>query len=321
MKVSVIIPIYNEEENIPGLCERLCNVFNNENINAEIIFIDDGSVDHSLEILKEIHEKDRRFKILSFSRNFGHQIAVTAGLERASGDAIIVMDGDLQDPPEVLPQLIAKWQEGYDVVYAVRRKRKEGALQRFFYRAFYRALQKMSSIRIPLDAGDFCIMSRRVVDVINALPEHNRFVRGLRSWAGFQQIGLEYERNKRDGGETKYNFFQLLKLAFDGIFSFSHTPLKIASAVGFLMSLISFIGILIVIYLKLFTAIPVKGISALAVMILFLGGIQLTLLGVSGEYIARIHDEVKRRALYVVRDMIGFNKKAESKKYDDSDKK
>lgn len=308
MKTSVIIPIYNEQEVIPELYGRLKNVLVGLE-DYEVIFVNDHSRDNSLRLLKDIHGQDNRYKVISFSRNFGHQIAVSAGLKFADGDTAIVMDGDLQDPPELIPEFLKKWQEGYEVVYAVRKKRKESFLLRIAYKIYYRILKKVAKINIPLDSGDFCLMDKRVVNLLNALPEKTRFVRGLRSWIGFRQIGLEYERDKRFAGKTKYNFTRLLKLATDGVISFSDAPLKIATILGFIISLLSIsYGIYIFIDVIFHFDRRIPGWSSVVVAITFLGGIELIVLGFIGEYLMRIFEEVKGRPLYIIDEVIGFNK-------------
>jgi polyisoprenyl-phosphate glycosyltransferase len=230
---SIVIPIYNEHEIIPELHRRVKSVIDHLDDQTEVILVDDGSRDDTFLQVTELNRSDPRFKVLRFSRNFGHQVAISAGLAHATGDAVILMDGDLQDPPEILPQFIAKWKEGFDVVYAIRKKRKENIFKRMAYASFYRLMKKLSYLEIPLDSGDFCLMDKRVAKVVNAFPERNRFVRGLRTWAGFRQTGLEYERDARFAGEPKYTFGKLVRLAYDGIFSFSTAPLRLAVYAGF----------------------------------------------------------------------------------------
>src|SRR3989344_1043562 len=274
----------------------------------EIIFVDDGSRDKTLEILKAKAREDEKVKIISFSRNFGHPLAISAGLEHASGSAGIVMDSDLQDPPEVIKKFIARWREGYNVVYGVRRGRKEWFGKKLAYWAFYRILQNLSPLKMPLDSGDFSLFDRRVLEVIKKMPERNRFVRGLRTWAGFKQTGVEFERDVRFAGKTKYPFKKLLRLAADGIFSFSYLPLKIATFFGFIIALASFVAILAVLYLRIFAgSLPITGFASTIIVVLFLGGIQLITIGLLGEYVGRIYEEVKKRPLYVIEEKIGFN--------------
>jgi glycosyltransferase involved in cell wall biosynthesis len=304
--ISVVIPIFNEEETVAELHRRLTTVFAKRGFRYELILIDDGSRDSTLAQLLSLNKHDSHVKILSLSRNFGHQIAISAGIDHATGDAVVLMDGDLQDPPEILPRFIEKWVEGYEVVYAIRKKRKENILKRTAYATFYRLLKKISYLNIPLDSGDFCIMDRKVAEVIRSLPERNRFVRGLRTWAGFRQVGLEYERDRRFAGKPKYTLSKLLHLAYDGIFSFSAAPLRVAIYTGIVAACVSFAGGLLIIYEKIFHGIPIAGWASTMVTLVFLGGIILLTLGVIGEYIGRIHEEVKERPLYVLREKIGF---------------
>jgi glycosyltransferase involved in cell wall biosynthesis len=305
-RISLIFPVYNEENVLPFLYERVRQLIDPLDYDVEVILINDGSRDASLELMKQFHKEDPRFKIIDFSRNFGHQVAITAGIDFATGDAVILMDADLQDPPELIPQFLSKWKEGYQVVYGVRKTRKEHIFKRMSYSVFYRLLQHISDIPIPLDAGDFCLMDRAVVDTLKSMQERNRFVRGLRSWTGFHQIGLEYNREKRHSGNVKYTFTKLVKLALDGIFSFSYFPLRLSSYAGFIISVISFLAILIYLYKKLWIGGEPQGFPTLVILILFMGGIQLIFLGVIGEYIGRIYDEVKQRPSYVLRKAYGW---------------
>jgi dolichol-phosphate mannosyltransferase len=304
-RLSFVFPVYNEEEVLPTLYERIRRLIDTLSYDSEVILVNDGSEDRSLELMRQFHQKDCRFKILDFSRNFGHQTAITAGIDFATGDAVILMDADLQDPPELIPQFLDKWQEGYHVVYGVRKTRQEHLLKRVAYATFYRVLQRVSDIRIPLDSGDFCLMDRAVVEILKAMPERNRFVRGLRSWAGFRQTGLEYDREKRHSGDVKYTLAKLIKLALNGIFSFSYFPLQLAGYAGFMISIASFLAILVYLYKKLVIGGEPEGFPTLVILILFMGGIQLIFLGVIGEYIGRIYDEVKRRPPYVLRKIYG----------------
>jgi glycosyltransferase involved in cell wall biosynthesis len=300
--LSVVIPIYNEQATLSELYQRLTHVLseNPAELAYEIVFVNDGSTDGSVQILRELHADDRAVKVVNLSRNFGHQAALTAGLDYAKGDAVICMDGDVQDPPEIIPTLVARWRDGNDVVYAVRKLRKEGFVKRGCYTAFYRLLRRLSMVSIPLDAGDFALMDRRVVDCLKALPERSRFIRGLRSWVGFRQTGVEYEREKRFAGVPKYTWSKLVHLAVNGLLSFSALPLRMATAVGFMVSFCSLLGIIVALYLKLFTDLAIPGWAATVIPILVLGGIQLLSIGILGEYIAQIYDEVKQRPLYVV---------------------
>ena len=307
---SVIIPVYNEEEVLPELYKHLTIIMEQLGESYEIIFVNDGSEDKSFEIMKEMNQKDNRVKIVNLSRNFGHQIAITAGLDYASGDAVMVMDADLQDPPEVLPSFIRKWKEGFDVVYAVRKRRKENIFKRISYKVFYRILRAISEVDIPLDSGDFSLLSRRVVDAIRLARESNRFVRGIRSWVGFRQVGIEYERAERYSGDVKYTLPKLIRLGTDGLFAFSSVPLRIITYLGFAISLLSFIYILYVIAVKLMIDVVPQGWASVMAAVFFLGGIQLTMLGIIGMYIGRIYNEVKQRPLYFVQEIVGFENRS-----------
>lgn len=311
--ISVVIPLFNEESNFKVLVKRLIDALeplgSSHNLDYEIIFVDDGSKDNTFNLVKEFSAKNSKVKFLSFARNFGHQIAVSAGIRAAQGDALVIMDADLQDPPEILPQFISKWQEGYDVVYAIRKKRKEGKLKRSCYWLFYRILSALAKIEIPVDSGDFCLMSRNVIDAINRLPERSRFIRGLRSWVGFRHIGIEYERQSRYSGEVKYSFSKLVKLALDGIIGFSYRPLQIITLLGIFTSLVAFILGCIFFLLAFFdveilgkSPRDAPGFTTLTLCVLMLGGLQLISLGVLGEYVGRIFEEVKGRSLFVLRD-------------------
>ena len=299
--LSIVIPVFNEAENLPTLHARLTDALNRLGVDYEIVLVDDGSKDQSPDILKRLESEDRRVIVVEFARNFGHQVAISAGLEHSRGRVVCIMDADLQDPPEVLHTFLAKWQEGWEVVYAVRTERKEWWGKRLAYAAFYRLLQRVANIEIPLDAGDFCVMDRRVVDELVGMPERNRFVRGIRSWVGFKQIGVPYERQARHAGSPKYTFRKLLYLALDGLISFSHTPLRIITILGFTVSFLSFLVASFYIIKKFTLGTGVPGFTTLVVSIFFLAGIQLMTIGVIGEYIGRISDEVKHRPLYVTR--------------------
>ena len=305
---SIVTPVFNEEENIAEFYNRLLAVMNELEQSYEIIFVNDGSNDRSMELLLTLRESDKKIKVIDFSRNFGHQMAISSGINYSKGSAVIVLDSDLQDPPEFIPELIKEYKEGYDVVYAVRKERKEGLFKRTAYSSFYRLFNKISHTEIPLDTGDFCIMDEHVVKQLNLMTERHRFVRGIRSWVGFKQKGLEYKRDKRYAGSPKYTYIKLFKLALDGIFSLSYMPLRISFYLGLFVSSFSFLAIFLVLYLKLFTDIVVKGIATPTIFVLFLGGIQLISIGLIGEYIGRIYDEVKHRPLYIVKQLIGFEK-------------
>ena len=300
-ELSVIIPVFNEAENLPTLHGRLTRALVNLGMEYEIVLVDDGSQDQSPDILRRMEAEDQRIVIVEFARNFGHQVAISAGLEQSRGQVVCIMDADLQDPPEVLHTFLAKWREGWEVVYAIRTERKEWWGKRLAYAGFYRLLQRVANIDIPLDAGDFCVMDRRVVDLLVRMPERNRFVRGIRSWVGFKQIGVPYERHARHAGAPKYTFRKLLYLALDGLISFSHMPLRIITLLGFSVSFLSFLVALFYLVKKFTLGTGVPGFTTLVVYIFFLSGIQLMTIGVIGEYIGRISDEVKRRPLYVAR--------------------
>lgn len=303
--ISVVLPVFNEQDNLPTLYSRLTRVLEKTEPSFEIIFVDDGSRDASPGILQQIATKDCRVVVVELARNFGHQVAISAGLDYASGNAVVVMDADLQDPPEVLPEFIEKWRQGHDVVYAIREKRKENWLMCAMYSLFYRLLQKVANIEIPLDSGDFCIMDRRVVDVLTGMPERNRFVRGIRSWIGLNQVGLPYERQRRNAGKPKYTFSRLVFLALDGLVSFSFLPLRMITVVGFAVSLISIFLAVAYTIQKLTMGLSPPGFATTVVAIFFLAGMQLITMGVIGEYVGRIFEEVKHRPLYVIRRVRG----------------
>jgi len=305
---SLILPAYNEEQSIQETYLRLKDTMDQLARPYEIIFVNDGSHDMTHQLLNSLHELDSHVKVIHFSRNFGHQTAVTAGMAKCTGDYVAVLDADLQDPPEVLGAFFEKAESGYDVVYAVRTKRKEHLPKRLGYALFYRFLASISQTQIPLDSGDFCVMSRRVVVALNALPERNRFVRGLRSWVGYRQIGLEYERAGRYAGESKYPFAKLLKLAFDGIFSFSYVPLQLISVLGSVGMMAAVIGSVWAFYQRFFTpnynAVP--GFATTVILVMFIGGLQLFSLGIVGEYMRRMYDEIKARPQYIIESEVGF---------------
>jgi len=314
MKISVVVPCYNEQAVLPALFRRLAAAADTWACDWEVICVDDGSRDQTWPQLVAQAAGDPRWRALSLARNFGHQTAVSAGIYHADGDAVIVIDADLQDPPEELARFIRKWQEGFEVVYAIREKRKEGWLKKSCYWLFYRLLARVTPFEIPLDSGDFCLLDRKVVAVLKSMPERSRFVRGLRAWAGFRQTGLAYERQARVAGEAKYNFRKLLTLALDGIFSFSTMPLTLVAQAGMWISGIAFLGIIWVLVTKIFSDFfsrhgfpPVQGFTTIVILILFLGGIQLMSLGIIGEYIGRIYDEVKRRPPWVIQNSAGLN--------------
>jgi dolichol-phosphate mannosyltransferase len=305
--LSVVIPVFNEETNIDILDGRLREALKGMG-EVEYLYIDDGSRDKTLDRIKALRAADPRVKFLSFSRNFGHQIAVTAGLDISRGGAVAIIDADLQDPPEVIPELYKKYREGFDVVYAVRAKRQGDSLfKRGTAKLFYRILQKLTGFAIPVDVGDFRLMSRRAVEVFNRLRERHRYVRGMVSWLGFPQTGVEYVRDARYSGETKYGLGKMFKLALDGLTSFSYVPLQVAAHAGFWISGFSLAYILYIMVMKIFTDAPIIGWASTMVAIFFFGGVQLMTLGVIGEYIGRISDEVKQRPIYIISEQGGLD--------------
>ena len=307
MLLSVIIPCYNEEAVLRTTHERLTSVLKGMNVDYELIFINDGSRDRTHELLVELQVFDPHIRVLLLSRNFGHQIAVTAGLEEATGDAVVIIDADLQDPPEVIPQMVQLWREGHEVVYGTRDEREgESRFKLWTAKVFYRLINRLSETKMPLDAGDFRLVDRKVVDVINAMPERARFLRGMVSWAGFRQTPIHYSRAARQAGESKYPLTKMIHFAMDGIISFSLVPLKIAIWTGFLAIWIAVAGIIVAIADRLLDAHLTRGWASLFVAVLFMGGVQLVSLGILGEYLGRIYTEVKRRPLYVVQERLGF---------------
>jgi glycosyltransferase involved in cell wall biosynthesis len=301
--ISIVAPVYNEEDVLPELARRVRAVMDDTGESWELVLVDDGSHDRSAQIIQELHEADPRVTGVSFSRNFGFQIAVTAGLDHAQGDAIILTDADLQDPPEVYPGMIAKWREGYDVVYGIRASREgETWFKLVTAKLFYRLIYRITSVDIPLDTGDFRLIDRRVVNAIKRMPERNRFLRGMVPWVGFRQTGIEYERVARFAGESKFSSVsKMLPFAVDAVTSFSYFPLRIATYLGFIIAVISMLAILSVVFLRLFGPdTPLLGQATTLVAVLFLGGVQLISLGIIGEYLGRIYDEVKGRPLYLV---------------------
>lgn len=301
--LSVVVPLYNEEGSVPALVSRIHDVLGRilpPEDDYEIIAVNDGSRDGTLAQLRLARVREPRLTIVDLSRNFGHQVAATAGLDAARGDAVVLMDGDLQDPPELIADFLTKWREGYDVVYATRRARKgEGFFKILTARIFYRTIRRMTNVAIPLDTGDFRLLSRRVVDALSLTREKHRFLRGLVSWVGYNQIGVEYEREARHAGETKYPFSKMLRFAIDGITSFSEIPLRFATYLGFFVSLIAFVYAVLVLVLKLF-GLNEPGYTSMMSAILFLGGVQLITIGIAGEYLGRIYDQVKERPLYLL---------------------
>jgi glycosyltransferase involved in cell wall biosynthesis len=307
--LSVVVPAYNEAAVLHATHRRLVDVLAAQDGAAfEVIYVDDGSSDGTPEVLRSLQRADGRVRVVRFSRNFGHQVAVTAGIAHASGDAIVVIDADLQDPPEVIPEMIARWRDGYSVAYGVRVAREgESTFKRWTAAAFYRLLNLISETAIPLDAGDFRLIDRKVADVLLAMPERDRFVRGMVSWAGFRQVAVRYRRAQRFAGETKYPLLKMLRFALDGLTSFSIRPLKLATWMGFASSACALAGIGYALSIRLFTERWVTGWAALFIAVLFVGGVQLLSLGVIGEYIGRIYGEVKHRPLYLVEERLGFD--------------
>jgi dolichol-phosphate mannosyltransferase len=299
-EISVVIPLCNEQENLESLHARLTETLQAMELPYEIVFVNDGSQDATPWMLDRLFEDDPRVAVIHLSRNFGHQPAVSAGLERARGRAVIVMDGDLQDPPEVIPQLVGSWSEGNDVVYAVRTRRKENLVMRFCYAAFYRLLRLVGDLEIPLDSGDFCLMDRRVIDALGRLPEQARFVRGLRSYVGFRQVGLEYERAARAAGRPKYRIGDLMRLSIDGLVSFSSHPLRLAGYVGLATAGLAVVLLFWVLYDAFVNHTAPRGWASLCVIVLFIGAMQMLFMGIIGEYIRLIFVETKRRPSYII---------------------
>ena len=311
--LSVVIPCMNEEEILPHSAKQLVSALECGEFPFELIFVDDGSTDATPEVLQELQENDCRFRVLRLSRNFGHQVAITAGLENATGDAVAVIDADLQDPPEVLLVFVRKWLEGHDVVYGVRTERDgETAFKLWTAKLFYRMISRLSDTRIPIDTGDFRLMDRRVVDALLSMPERDRFVRGMVSWLGFSQIGIPYRRAARVAGKTKFPLLKMVRFAADAVFSFSIIPLRIATWTGFFASGLAIFGIFYSICARLFGSGIAKGWTSTVIVVLFLGGVQLVSLGIIGEYIGRIYGESKCRPLYVVRERIGFDRQVQA---------
>jgi glycosyltransferase involved in cell wall biosynthesis len=309
MLISLIVPCYNEEAVIVETNRQLLATLEAiQHLDFEIVYVDDGSCDATPDILREIQVADSRVRVVRLSRNFGHQLAVSAGLENVSGDATIIIDADLQDPPEVIPEMIDRWRDGYQVVYGLRRKRAgETTFKLWTAKAFYRLINRISDIEIPLDVGDFRLLDRQIVNVLLAMPERDRFLRGMVSWIGFRQVGVLYNRAPRRAGESKYPLIKMLRFAIDSIISFSFAPLRLAIWGGFIALGASFLGIVYALAIRLYTTDWVKGWASIFTAVLFLGGVQLITLGIVGEYVGRIYAEVKLRPLFVVRERLGFN--------------
>lgn len=314
VELSVVVPVYNEEENLHELARRLRQVLEGLVSTWEVLFVDDGSRDRSWEIILQLAQEEPRIRGLRFSRNFGHQMAFFAGIEHAKGDAVVIMDGDLQDPPELIPELLTKHRQGYEVVYAVRAARHgETLFKKFTAKMFYRLFARLTSLNLPLDTGDFRLMGKKAVEAFRRLPERHRFTRGLVTWLGFSQVGVSYDRAPRYAGTSKYPLQKMLRLAFDAITSFSHAPLQVATGLGFLVSAFAFVYIVAVLALKLAGGFQ-PGYTSLMAAMLFLGGVQLVMVGLLGEYVGRIYDEVKRRPLYLVAEETGVEEEREGMK-------
>jgi polyisoprenyl-phosphate glycosyltransferase len=301
--ISVVIAAYNERENLPELYRQLISVFSRLDANWELLIIDDGSSDGTLDWLRSTSQTDQRLRYVSFSRNFGHQAAVTAGLRNAVGDAVIVMDADLQDPPQVIPEMVQRWREGYQVVRGTRIERESDPWsKRLFAWCYYRVLRRLAKVNMPVDSGDFCLLDRLVVDTLKSLPERNRYVRGLRSWIGFRQIDQPFNRQQRFGGKPKYSLLKSLALALDGLVSFSYSPLRLATYLGLISGAAALVMVALVFYWRFFTDSPLVGSFAIIAAFFVFGSIQLMTIGIMGEYIGRIYDEVKGRPHYVVKE-------------------
>jgi len=303
---SIVVPVHNEQDSLRELHRRLADALAQLDGDAEAILVDDGSTDLSYPLMLELHNRDPRFKIVQLSRNFGHQLAITAGIDLARGEAVVVMDADLQHPPELLPELAAGWREGYDVVYGVMTARPEGWLKRTTAHAYYRLLRRLASVEIPAAAGDFRLADRRVIEAFQAMPERNRFVRGMFAWLGFRQLAVPYVVPPRFAGSSKYTLRKMIRLATDGLTGFSTAPLRLVLDLGFVASVLSFLFGLATLISKFAGVFLVPGWLTIVLVTSFIGGIQLIVIGVVGEYVARIYDEVKARPLYLVRELHGF---------------
>jgi dolichol-phosphate mannosyltransferase len=303
MDISVIIPIYNEEGNIPLLHERLTKVMQGIGVEYELVFVNDGSVDKSMELIKELNKKDSNIKYIDLSRNFGHQIAVSAAIDKVQGDAVVIIDADLQDPPELIKDMYAKMKEGFEVVYAKRKKRAgESFFKLLTAKVFYRLMSKITNFEIPVDTGDFRIMHRKIVEILRIMPEKSKYLRGQIAWMGFNQTYVEYDRGARHKGETGYPFKKMLSFAIDGITSFSNFPLKLITYFGFIASFIAFIVIIYALYSWYFLDSTNAGWTSTMVSILFIGGVQMIAIGVIGEYLSRMNNNVKNRPLYIIKE-------------------
>jgi len=311
--ITVVIPTYKSEANLPELIRRLTDVFLKLPYKHEIVFVNDNSPDNSGAVLKAACLKDINVKLISLSRNFGQQIATSAGLKYASGDAVIIMDDDLQDPPEFIPKLVDNWEQGNEVVYVIRKNRKEGLLKKIAYKLFYRILSRLSPIKIPEDSGDFGLLDRKIVSILNNMPERLRLIRGLRAWVGFKQVGVECERASRFKGAPSYDIWKMVELSMNGILAFTDAPLRLSSILGLVVSSMAFVGMVLTVIQRFLTYFlpgnPIAvwpGFSTIVLAILFLGGVQLIVIGIIGEYVGRIYNEVKQRPLFLVREMMNF---------------
>jgi len=305
---SVVAPVFNEEETLSHFYERIVAVMDGLSEPYELLLVNDGSRDSSFKIMRELHKQDSRVRVIDFSRNFGHQIAISAGLDYAQGQAVIIVDSDLQDPPEVIPRLIERWKNGAEVVYAQRARRAgETKFKLVTAALFYRLIRSITSVNIPRDVGDFRLMDRRVVDALVSMREHHRFMRGLSAWVGFRQEAVLYDRQERFAGKTKYPLMRMIHFSLDAITSFSHLPLQLATTFGFILASISLIGIIVAAFLRLFVG-AIVGQASTLILVLFLGGVQLIFLGIIGEYLGRIYDEVRARPLYIVHHVLGAEK-------------
>lgn len=315
--LTVVVPCANEQEVLLETHRRLSDVLGQMPLPYEIVYVDDGSTDSTPDLLRQIQRSDARVRVIGLARNFGHQVAVSAGMENSAGDAVVVLDADLQDPPEVIAELVAQWRQGYEVAYGVRTQRGgESKSKVWAAKLFYRLFAHLSETNIPLDTGDFRLMDRRVVDALLAMPERDRFIRGMVSWVGFSQVAVPYSRAPRAAGKSKYSMMKMVHLAADGIVSFSTVPLKIATWLGLLVSASAVLGILFTVYARLFGRNWVQGWASILIAILFLGGVQLVCIGIIGEYVGRIYKEAKHRPLYIVRERLGFPRNAELVKDD-----
>lgn len=310
--ISVVIPIYNEEKNIPVLISELTNVLE-KYPKYEIIFVNDGSSDSSEELIKKTCSENQKIKLINLSRNFGHQEALMAGLENAGGDAIIMMDGDMQDPPSLIVQMVEKWQSGYEVVYTVKKKRNEPLLRRFLFKQFHKVFALLSEYKMPIDSGIFSLIDKKILKIIVSLEEKNKYITGLRYWVGFNQCSIEFERPDRLEGEPKQTFSKLFKLAMDGIFSFSNKPLEIAFIIGMIITVFSFILICLILYTKLFTKLAIPGYATYTSAILFMGGINIFMTGILGRYISMIFKDTKNRPIYLIKDSLNLEKNSGNK--------